>query len=226
VSVNASASSDSDGTITSYSWNFGDGRSGAGKTASHTYAAGGTYTIRLSVSDDGGAADSVAHSVTVTRPTPPPPADKVRLTFSRSAPIDPHTGTGPVSAACHGTAGEVCRFSGEVYGPGTIRPAAEPRAKSAQKLGSAAATIAVGKRGKLTIKLSRDGLKELKHKGHLAGQLAGTLTDRAGKRTAIHETLTLTLAKASHSRQALSRTTARLARAAVRLAGASFSTVL
>jgi PKD repeat protein len=219
VSVDASASSDPDGTITSYSWDFGDGKSGAGKTASHTYAAGGTYTIGLSVTDDGGAGESVTHSVTVARPAPPPPASKVQLTFSRSASINPHNGTGALSAACHGTAGELCRFSGDVYGPGTIRPAAEPRAKTASKLGEAATTIAVGKRGKLTIKLSRDGLKQLKHKGHLACQLAGTLTDRAGKRTVVHKALTLTLAKASHSRQ-------RPSRAAVKLAGTSFSNLL
>jgi PKD repeat protein len=73
VSVDGSASSDVDGTIVSYAWNFGDGAVGSGKTATHTYAAGGTYTITLTVTDNDGLADSDAKSVTV-RPAIPPVA--------------------------------------------------------------------------------------------------------------------------------------------------------
>src|SRR5262250_1346777 len=52
-------SSDPDGTIASYAWTFGDGASGAGVTASHTYAAGGTYPVSLTVTDNGWAARRV-----------------------------------------------------------------------------------------------------------------------------------------------------------------------
>jgi PKD repeat protein len=38
----------------SYSWNFGDGSTAAGKIVSRTYAASGTYTATLTVSDAGG----------------------------------------------------------------------------------------------------------------------------------------------------------------------------
>ncbi|MGH3370268.1 MAG: PKD domain-containing protein, partial [Nocardioidaceae bacterium] len=48
-SVDGSPSSDADGTIASYSWTFGDGGTATGRTASHTYAANGTYTIGLTV---------------------------------------------------------------------------------------------------------------------------------------------------------------------------------
>ncbi|MEA3191279.1 MAG: hypothetical protein QOD77_1861 [Thermoplasmata archaeon] len=57
------ASTDSDGTIVSYLWDFGDGSPvGAGATTSHDYPAAGTYTVRLTVTDD----DKLAHTVTFT----------------------------------------------------------------------------------------------------------------------------------------------------------------
>lgn len=65
VNADASTSTDPDGTISSYDWTFGDGSIGTGKTASHTYAAAGTYTVKLTVTDNDGAASSVTHDVTV-----------------------------------------------------------------------------------------------------------------------------------------------------------------
>ena len=65
-SVDASASSDPDGTIVTYSWYFGDGKAGAsGATASRTFAAAGTYTITLGVTDNEGALRVQRHDVTV-----------------------------------------------------------------------------------------------------------------------------------------------------------------
>jgi PKD repeat protein len=64
-SLNASGSSDPDGTITSYAWNFGDATTGSGAAKSHTYAAGGTYTVILTVTDNGAATSTQAQSVVV-----------------------------------------------------------------------------------------------------------------------------------------------------------------
>jgi len=70
LSVNGGASSDPDGTIASYSWDFGDGTpAGSGKTATHTYSAAGTYQVKLTVTDDGGATDSSTASIDATGPT-------------------------------------------------------------------------------------------------------------------------------------------------------------
>src|SRR5207245_5856945 len=56
-------SSDPDGTITAWSWDFGDGATSSSRNPSHTYAAGGSYTVRLTVQDNSGATNSVSHSV-------------------------------------------------------------------------------------------------------------------------------------------------------------------
>ena len=65
---NGSGSSDPDGSISSYAWSFGDGTTGSGATPSKTYAAGGTYTVTLTVTDNGGLTDNESKSVTVTAP--------------------------------------------------------------------------------------------------------------------------------------------------------------
>ncbi|MGC3953808.1 MAG: PKD domain-containing protein [Propionicimonas sp.] len=65
VSLDASGSADADGTIASYAWEFGDGEVGSGVTASHTYAASGTYQVKLTVTDDRGGEGTVTHEVTV-----------------------------------------------------------------------------------------------------------------------------------------------------------------
>ena len=69
VSFNAAAARDPNGTVASYHWSFGTGSAvlaTASPTTSFTYAASGTYTVSLEVTDNLGAASSVyAQTVTV-----------------------------------------------------------------------------------------------------------------------------------------------------------------
>ena len=65
VALDASTSSDAEGAVAAYAWDFGDGTTGTGRTTSHTYAADGTYTVRLTVTDGAGATDSTTASVAV-----------------------------------------------------------------------------------------------------------------------------------------------------------------
>ena len=72
VAVNGSGSTDSDGTIASYSWSWGDGSpNGSGVSATHDYVAAGTYTVRLTVTDDDGGTHFVEKAVII----PPAPAN-------------------------------------------------------------------------------------------------------------------------------------------------------
>ena len=63
--LDGTGSTDTDGTVVSWAWDFGDGGSGSASTTSHTYGAAGTYTVLLTVTDDGGASDSYSVDVSV-----------------------------------------------------------------------------------------------------------------------------------------------------------------
>jgi PKD repeat protein len=65
ASFDGSGSSDAEGPVASYAWDFGDGSTGTGVTASHTYAAGGSYSVTLTVTDAAGATTSLTQPVTV-----------------------------------------------------------------------------------------------------------------------------------------------------------------
>ena len=67
-----STSSDPDGSIASYSWNFGDGATSTAQNPSRTYAAGGSYSVRLTVTDNRGATNFITKTVTVTAPNSAP----------------------------------------------------------------------------------------------------------------------------------------------------------
>ncbi|HEU5151713.1 MAG TPA: PKD domain-containing protein [Iamia sp.] len=66
--VDAAGSTDGDGEIAGVQWAFGDGGTATGTTASHRYAAAGTFTITATVTDDDGATASTTREVTVTGP--------------------------------------------------------------------------------------------------------------------------------------------------------------
>ncbi|WP_395245668.1 PKD domain-containing protein [Agromyces sp. MMS24-K17] len=84
VQFDGSGSTDSDGTVTGYAWDFGDGQTGSGATASHTYAAEGDYTVKLTVTDDDGATAVRTATVTATAPPIPEPAVIASDDFSRT----------------------------------------------------------------------------------------------------------------------------------------------
>nr|WP_239579286.1 PKD domain-containing protein [Microlunatus panaciterrae] len=68
VAFDGSGSSDSDGSVASYAWDFGDGGSSDVAKPSHVFAAAGDYQVKLTVTDDKGATDSVTKTVTAVAP--------------------------------------------------------------------------------------------------------------------------------------------------------------
>ncbi len=68
-------STDSDGSIVSRAWNFGDGNTSTATNPSHTYATAGSYPVTLTVTDDGGATNTISKTVTVATSNVPPTAN-------------------------------------------------------------------------------------------------------------------------------------------------------
>jgi len=74
ISFTAVLSSDEDGVIVDYDWDFGDGTDGTGRSVTHTYAAAGSYTVVLRVTDNRGASGETQKTVYVEEGEPPGPA--------------------------------------------------------------------------------------------------------------------------------------------------------
>jgi PKD repeat protein len=66
-------SSDADGTIASWAWDFDDGGSSSQQNPDHAFTSAGTYAVSLTVTDDGGAQDTISRNVTVSDPPEDPP---------------------------------------------------------------------------------------------------------------------------------------------------------
>jgi probable HAF family extracellular repeat protein len=74
------------GFVTSWAWAFGDGAVGAGVTATHVYSTPGTYTARLTVTDNGNASNTTTATIVVNAPPlPSAPAGLTATALSRSS---------------------------------------------------------------------------------------------------------------------------------------------
>ncbi len=94
ITFDGSGSSDPDGTIASYAWTFGDGATGSGVSPTHSYAADGTYTVSLTVTDNAGATHSASTTATITTTGNLPPT---------ANPNGPYTGTVGASITFNGS---------------------------------------------------------------------------------------------------------------------------
>jgi PKD repeat protein len=97
----SAATSTDDGRIVSYRWEWSDGTvvTGASPTANRTVTAPGSYTVRVTVTDDAGQTGTASATVTAT---PPPPTARFTVacngrlcTFDASPTTDP---AGPIAS--------------------------------------------------------------------------------------------------------------------------------
>ncbi len=85
VSFTSSGASDPDGTIVGYTWVFGDGSTGTGPNVSHSYANPGTFTVKLTVTDNSNStASSNILSLTIQAA---PPTEQPEPTGNQSLPL-------------------------------------------------------------------------------------------------------------------------------------------
>lgn len=98
ITFSAAGSSDPDGDPLTFSWTFGDGGTATGVGPSHTYAAAGTYTVTLNVSDGRGGTASATVSAVVRNTNTAPVANpggpyigviNLSVSFSGAASSDP-----------------------------------------------------------------------------------------------------------------------------------------
>jgi PKD repeat protein len=105
LTVDGSGSRDSDGSIGSYVWDWGDGSAaGSGVRASHTYTRAGSYTVRLTVTDNAGATASATTTATIQSSTSGGATDDIVLT---SADVTRTSGEWRRVASSSGSDGQV-----------------------------------------------------------------------------------------------------------------------
>ncbi len=104
----------------SFQWTFGDGTSGSGKTLAHTYAAGGTYSVKLTITDPNGISTKTANVVINRAPTAVIAAPAVGATFVQGASVK-FTGSAvdPEDGALSGTSLTWLSSRDGVIGTGT-----------------------------------------------------------------------------------------------------------
>jgi len=106
ITFNAAASNDPDGVIAKYEWDLdGDGsfetNSGTKASATHSFAAEGTFNVRLRVTDNGGASDLAVRTITILNNQPPTASFTATPNVSKKG--EPIAFTGAASSDPDGT---------------------------------------------------------------------------------------------------------------------------
>src|SRR5262245_40195158 len=74
-----------DGQVTTFAWEFGDGNGASKRNPSHTFAEGGEFSVKLTVTDDQALQGSRTRTVTVTLPAPGSPTADFSVSCSSLA---------------------------------------------------------------------------------------------------------------------------------------------
>jgi PKD repeat protein len=139
VNLSGGNSSDPDGSIVSYDWDLGNGQTATGPSAQAVYSEAGTYTVTLTVTDDGGATSTQTLTIDVSEDSNIPPSAQFAAT--------PTTGTAPLSVSFDGSAsddvdGTVASYAWN-FGNGQNGSGATPPAVTYTLPGTYTATLTV-----------------------------------------------------------------------------------
>lgn len=180
------STSGDDGTIARYEWDLdGDGTYETDTLtvakATTTFAAPGTFTVRLRVTDDHGVQDAVSHQVTVN-PKP--------VVVVEAADVD-----APLVQIISATL--KLRRTGNVLVKVTC-PATEPtctgrlalRAQG-RRIGAKAFTLTAGQTAVLKVKVSKKGRAAVKQQRRLSARAVATATDAAGNKGTTRKVVTI-----------------------------------
>lgn len=221
VSFNGSSSSPTGGAVASYRWEFGDGQIASGAEVAHTYESTGEFTVRLTVTNDSGASNVVAHTVTVeeaaaggtttttTTVTTPAPAPVI-LTHTIEVPVEPTAYSSAQLASKLGLPANGATLSGLgaiPFGHGECPPACtvvlrlyatkrvtvnHRRVLKRTFIGALTTAIATKGTATLTLTLNATGHKLLGKAHRLPAQLIVAVTGKEGGSWQITRALTLT----------------------------------
>lgn len=199
-----SGSSDPDGNVASYAWDFGDGSTAttSSATTQHAYAQQGSYTVKLTVTDDEGCSTAVVFTgktascngssaataqQQVTTDTTPP-----RVSFRGSA-RQKLSRTIKLRFACDEACLAVAQGTLFVTPPRSTTTRTRKTRKF--KLAQAGALLNAGQAGTIKIKLSERAFRAAKvtlaHGGKLRARIRVVAVDRAGNHSASTRKLTL-----------------------------------
>jgi hypothetical protein len=204
VTFDGSGSHDPDGTVVKYEWDTGSGFQVGGPTLQTSFTAG-AHTVRLRVTDADGDVSAAARAdlAVAARPVitpPPPPKDTTppALTFAKPAQKGATSlaltlGCPATEASCAGTV--VLQTSKAV-----VAGKGRKRRKRVLTLASVRFTIAGGRSGKLTLKLSAAARSLLAH-GTLTAKLVTTVHDAAGNTATSTRSVSLKAPKAHRKRR-------------------------
>ncbi len=121
ISFSSAGSSDPDGSIASYAWSFGDGGTSTLANPTHAYAAAGTYSVSLTVTDNVGATGSNSTTATISSGANQPPVANANGPYSGTA----GTAVSFSSAGSSDPDGSIASYSWN-FGDGGTSTAANP----------------------------------------------------------------------------------------------------